>query len=76
MSNPTESKIIAATDATIGDTVYLTACDAWTREVAVAEVLTEDDFDWRMAFAKRLKEVVQPKLINAKLGEYGLAELA
>lgn len=76
MSQQTESKVISAIHAMDGDTVYLTSCDAWSREVGVAEVLTRDDFDWRLAFANRLKEVVRPQLVNAQLGKFGLAELA
>jgi len=51
----TEHAIIAATanDAT----VYLTSCDAWTPELALAEVLAPEDHDWRLAFANRLREV-------------------
>ncbi len=44
--------------ATANDaTVYLTSCDAWTRELALAEVLAPEDHDWRLAFANRLREV-------------------
>ena len=51
----TEHAIIAAqaNDAT----VYLTSCDAWTPELALAEVLAPEDHDWRLAFANRLREV-------------------
>ncbi len=51
----TEQAIIAAqaNDAT----VYLTSCDAWTPELALAEVLAPEDHDWRLAFANRLREV-------------------
>ena len=51
----TEQAIITAiaNDAT----VYLTSCDAWTPELAFAEVLQPEDHDWRLAFANRLREV-------------------
>ncbi len=38
-------------------TVYLTACDAWTPDLALAEVLPPEDQGWRLAFARRLREV-------------------
>ncbi len=38
-------------------TVYLTSCDAWTPELALAEVLAPEDHGWRLAFANRLREV-------------------
>lgn len=75
MAQPIETKVIAATDITAGDTVYLTSCDAWTRDVAVAELLGEDDLDWRLAFANRLREVRDAALVPAKASKYGLAEL-
>ena len=75
MSNIPTSQIIAAKDASAGDTVYLTSCDGWTRDVAVAELLDKDDVDWRLAFANRLDEVTNPTLVAAKEGALGLAEL-
>lgn len=68
-------KVVSAKDANAGDTVYLTSCDAWTRDIAVAELLEEDDFDWRLAFARRLKEVVNATLTDAVEGAHGLPEL-
>jgi len=75
MTNTTTPKVIAAKDVADGDTVYLTSCDAWTRDVAVAELLATDDVDWRLAFANRLREVTDAAPIAAKEGAYGLAEL-
>ena len=68
-------KVVSAKDANDGDTVYLTSCDAWTRDISVAELLAEDDFDWRLAFAKRLREVVGAALTDAQEGKHGLPEL-
>jgi len=70
-----QTNVISATDIAAGDTVYLTSCDAWTRDVAIAELLTEDDIDWRLAFANRLREVRGAALVPAKASAQGLAEL-
>ena len=69
-------KVVSAKGANDGHTVYLTSCDAWSRDISVAELLTEDDFDWRLAFARRLREVVGAKLTNARAGAHGFPELA
>ena len=69
-------KVVSAKDAKDGDIVYLTSCDAWTRDISVAELLNVDDFDWRLAFAQRLREVVDATLTDAREGEHGLTELA
>ena len=68
-------KVVSAKDASDGDTVYLTSCDAWTRDISVAELLAEDDFDWRLAFAKRLREVIGATLTDAREGKHGWPEL-
>lgn len=68
-------KVITAQDTADGSTVYLTSCDAWSAEIEVAELLSYDDFDWRLAFANRLKEVKSPALIPAREGMNGLPEL-
>ena len=75
MTQPTQTKVISATDIADGDTVYLTSCDAWTRDVAIAELLGKDDLDWRLAFANRLREVRDAALVPAQATELGLAEL-
>lgn len=72
----TISKVISAVDVQDGDTVYLTSCDAWTRDIAVAELLGREDIDWRLAFAQRLREVTDATPLDAVEGAYGLAELA
>ncbi len=68
-------KVISAKDTNDGEVVYLTSCDAWSRDVAVAELLSEEDFDWRLAFAQRLLEVVNASLTDAREGAHGLPEL-
>ena len=57
MSTPYTPKVIAARSVQDGETVYLTTCDAWTPDIEVAEFLTEEDQDWRLSFARRLREV-------------------
>ena len=66
----TEHAIIAAqaNDAT----VYLTSCDAWTPELALAEVLAPEDHDWRLAFANRLREVSGAALYAVTTDSNGL----
>jgi len=66
----TQPAIISATanDAT----VYLTSCDAWTPELAFAEVLEPEDHDWRLAFANRLREVTNAALQAVKTDVNGL----
>ena len=70
----TQPAIIAATanDAT----VYLTSCDAWTPELALAEVLEPEDHDWRLAFANRLREVSNAALIAVETDCCGLPAFA
>lgn len=75
MTNVSNSKVISAKTVHEGETVYLTSCDAWSEDIAFAEVLTEDDFDWRLAFARRLREVVNATLTDARENAHGLAEL-
>lgn len=53
-------------------TVYLTSCDAWTPELALAEVLQPEDHDWRLAFANRLREVKNAALCPVKTDAQGL----
>lgn len=41
MPRPFTPKVVTANDLLIGDVIYLTADDSWTRDLAEAEVLTE-----------------------------------
>jgi hypothetical protein len=74
VKHPVTTKIIAARSVATGETLYLTACDAWTPEFAIAQVLDHDDHDWRLSFANRLKEVRDPVLVDARENATGLAE--
>ncbi len=68
-------KVILAKDTNDGQAVYLTSCDAWSPDITVAELLSEEDFGWRLSFAQRLREVVDASLIDAREGAHGLPEL-
>ena len=69
MPNPA---VITAQDVLNGEPVYLTSCDAWTPEIAFAEILEPDDYDWRLAFANRLKEVTNAALRPVEADANGL----
>ncbi len=75
MTTSQPQKVISAKNTHDGEAVYLTSCDAWSQDIAIAELLSEDDFDWRLAFARRLREVVDATLIDAREGAHGLPEL-
>lgn len=66
------SAIITAKATENNDTVYLTSCDAWTSELAFAEVLEPEDHDWRLAFANRLREVSNAALRAVQLDAHGM----
>jgi len=67
-----QTAIIAAHSVQDGQAVYLTSCDAWTPELAFAEVLQPEDHDWRLAFANRLREVSNAALHAVKTDTHGL----
>ena len=64
MSAIYKPQVITASSVKDGNTVYLTTCDAWTPDIEIAEFLAEEDLEWRLAFARRLREVA-----NANLAE-------
>ncbi|MGE4612126.1 MAG: DUF2849 domain-containing protein [Paracoccaceae bacterium] len=68
-------KVILAKGTIDGEPVFLTSCDAWSTDITAAELLTGEDFSWRLAFARRLREVVDATLIDAREGVHGLPEL-
>ncbi len=70
------AKIISATDRNSGETVYLTACDAWSADITFAELLAEEDTEWRLAFAGRLPEVENARIVETFANEYGLPQPA
>ena len=76
MTHAPQTKVISAIDIQAGDTVYLTSCDAWTRDIALAELLNEEDIDWRLAFANRLREVRSAVPVVAQEDALGMAQLA
>lgn len=76
MTHSNTRKVVSARDTAKGDVVYLTSCDAWSRDITLAELLAQDDFDWRLAFARRLKEVTNAVLMDAVESAEGLPELA
>ncbi len=64
MSAENTSKVVSARKVQGGNIVYLTSCDAWTPDIEIAEYLAEDDQEWRLAFANRLREVEGATLVN------------
>jgi len=64
MSTIEHLKVVTARRVLDGKPVYLTECDMWTPEIEIAHFLDEQDTDWRLAFANRLKEVEGAKLID------------
>lgn len=53
-SRPFTPKVVTANDLLIGDVIYQTANDTWTRELALAEVLTDEaDAQLRLLHAER-----------------------
>ncbi len=58
-------RLIQARHVDNGEDVYLTACDAWTADITIAEHLPAEDHDWRLAFANRLPEVTNARLVPA-----------
>ncbi|MCF6272652.1 MAG: DUF2849 domain-containing protein [Rhodobacteraceae bacterium] len=67
-----QTAIISANRTENGEAVYLTSCDAWTPDLALAEALEPEDFDWRLAFANRLREVSNAALHQVQLDANGL----
>lgn len=64
MSATSNLKVVTANRVNDGKTVYLTECDMWTPDIEIAHFLEEEDHDWRLAFANRLKEVEGATLIE------------
>ena len=42
MKRPFTPKVVTASDLAVGDVIYLTADDRWTRDLALAEVITDE----------------------------------
>jgi hypothetical protein len=66
-------KVITANDLIEGDVIYLTADDTWTREMCMAELLTDEAHaDLRLLDAIQQPGIaVGPYLADAKAGENG-----
>ncbi len=67
-----KTAIITAEHSEHNHKVYLTSCDAWTQDLALAEVLEPEDHDWRLAFANRLREVSNAALHAVNTDRHGL----
>ncbi len=65
MAHQETYKVVKARRVRDGANVYLTSCDAWTPDIEIAEFLPEEDHDWRLAFANRLREVTGAELVLA-----------
>lgn len=42
MKRPFTPKVVTASDLAVGDVIYLTEDDRWTRDLALAEVITDE----------------------------------
>ena len=73
MSRKYTPKVVTANDLRIGDVVYLTADNLWSRLHAEAELVTEEDHATaRLAFAAAQRlAIVGPYLADAKAGPNG-----
>ena len=73
MSRPYIPKVVTANDLLLGDAVYLTADDQWTRDHANAELITDEAHATiRELFAAKQKNiVVGVYLADAKPGPNG-----
>ncbi|MCV6586825.1 MAG: DUF2849 domain-containing protein [Marinibacterium sp.] len=59
-------KVVTASDLLEGDVIYLTADDRWSRDLAEAEVLTDEaDAQLRLLFAEQQPD----KLVGAYLAD-------
>lgn len=66
-------KVVTANDLLLGDVIYLTADDSWTRALAEAEVQeTEDHAVQRLQLAQTHHQIaVGPYLADVRLGADG-----
>lgn len=73
MSRPFTPKVVTANDLLEGDVVYLAADDAWVRDLAHAEVLTDEaDADLRLLLAQSQPgQVVGAYLADVTMGRTG-----
>lgn len=73
MSRPFAPKVVTASDLLIGDVIYLAADDSWTRNLAEAEILTDEAHgQLRLLHAERQRHcVVGTYLAEVALGPRG-----
>jgi hypothetical protein len=73
MSRSFTPKIVTASDLRLGDVIYLTADDTWTRDHAQAELIDDEAHaQMRLLFAAAQKlRVVGAYLADAKAGPNG-----
>lgn len=66
MSRPFTPKVVTANDLLIGDVIYQTVDDSWTRDLAQAEILTDEpDAQLRLLHAERQRD----RLVGAYLAD-------
>ena len=59
MSRPFTPKVVTASDLLEGDVVYLTAEDTWTRDLAEADLITDEaDAQLRLLAADKQRDIV------------------
>jgi hypothetical protein len=72
MSRAFTPKVITANDLLVGDVIYLTADDQWSRHHAEAELIEDEAHgQLRLLEAQRNKFAVGPYLADAKRGTHG-----
>ncbi|MBJ3762217.1 DUF2849 domain-containing protein [Maribius pontilimi] len=73
MSREYTPKVITANHLMLGDAIWLTEDDTWSRDIARAELLTDEAHaDMRMLFAKGQPQIaVGPYLAEAEQGALG-----
>ena len=74
MSRPFTPKVVTANDLLEGDVIYLAADDAWVRDLAQAEVLTDEaGADLRLLLAQSQPDrVVGAYLAEVRTGPTGI----
>ena len=73
MSRPFTPKVVTASDLLVGDVIYLTADDSWTRQLTEAELITDEAHaQLRLLLAEsRPGQVVGAYLADVKPGPSG-----
>lgn len=73
MPRPFTPKVVTANDLLMGDVIYQTVDNVWSRSISEAEVLRDEDTaNARLAFGSaQAGEVVGAYLADVKVGENG-----